>query len=727
MRRRHRSDFRIIRFLAISMVFGGVVFTGMWLLCLLMVSGFSVMGVDAQAIAQVVFQEFLGTVIWVQVKILAAYVFLGAVLGILGGVIFLGLFYRRGKPVSRWWAVVAGIIFSLVVQSLVLLWSMRYTPQLFADMFYLPGGWTRQLMITITDQTSGWIAPVALLGLLILVLISSITVAFKSVLYRKQWGSWIVTVVAGLSLLTTMWLVTVGWRSVSMDDTDVPGIIVLASDSFRFDHFSGNGYFRQTTPTIDSLMQRGTTFANAITPLPRTFPAWLSYLTGTYPHAHGIRHMFPTVDDREHIPPAVPEILGDRDWHSGVFTDFAGDIFSRVDLGFQTVKAPEFTFVTLIKMRSLEIHWALLPYVNTGLGRSIFPVMREFAHAGYPEFLGAEARHYIRTRARKQEPFFLLVFFSANHFPYSAPDPYYRMFADPEYDGDFKYHKPNLLKASEDLTTEDIEHILALYDGAIRSVDDEINKILVTLRKTGRDRNTWIVITSDHGENLYEGEMGIGHGEHLRGSNVVRIPLIIVPPLGWEPATKRVDVPVSGIDIAPSLLEMAGVPENPKMVGLSLLPLMQFDDKTVQNFRTRPVFSETGLWFADWTEGFFQDQRVMYPDISKLSRLDTFHQNQIVLKGEAADLMEVAKHRMVVLDSLKLLMIPTRKGVSEEGYILRHEGEEIPADPADPMFDPLRNALVSELINHGDFETMGDYFIPIGWHWRLNRRLTMGR
>jgi hypothetical protein len=154
---------------------------------------------------------------------------------------------------------------------------------------------------------------------------------------------------------------------------------------------------------------------------------------------------------------------------------------------------------------------------------------------------------------------------------------------------------------------------------------------------------------------------------------------------------------------------------------------MQSDSAIVQKFRTRPVFCETGLWFADWTEGFFQDQRVVYPDVSKLSQLDTFHKNQIVLKGETADLMEAAKHRMVVLDTLKLLMIPTRNGVSEEGYILRHNGGEIPADPSDPMFEPLRKALVSELTDNGDFETVGDYFVPTGWDWRLNRRLTMGR
>ena len=437
--------------------------------------------------------------------------------------------------------------------------------------------------------------------------------------------------------------------------------------------------------------------------------------------------MFPTQDDREHIPRAVPDILGEHGWHSGVISDFAGDIFSRVDLGFKRISAPEFTFITLIKMRSMEIHWALMPYVNTEWGRKLFPILTEFAHAAYPQYLGTEARRYIKQRARRQEPFLLTVFFSATHFPYSSPEPFYHMFTNSNYDGDYKYHKPNLLKAREDLTTEDIEHILALYDGAVRAVDNEIGKILTTLEDEGLANSTWIIITADHGENLYEGELGMGHGEHLRGHNVINVPLMMIPPRDFKVSTHNTNIPVSGVDIAPTLLEMAGLSPDSAMEGWSLLPLMESNSLAADGFRSRPIFSETGLWFADWTEGFYQHQRMQYPDVSKLCRLDPFHGYQIVLKDEVRDLMETAKHRAVILDSLKLIIIPTRDGMIEEAYRISEDGSEAPYDPSDLAFNPLRDALHAELVSNGNFQEVGDYIIPEGSFWRLNRRVAMER
>jgi arylsulfatase A-like enzyme len=459
--------------------------------------------------------------------------------------------------------------------------------------------------------------------------------------------------------------------------------------------------------------------------LPRTFPAWVSYLTGTYPHAHGVLNMFPTDADRAHLPPAVPKILGERGWHSEVISDFAGDIFSRIDMGFKTVHAPEFTFITLIKMRSLEIHWALIPYINSRQGRRLFPVLFEFAQAGYPEHLGHDARSYLKKRARHNEPFLLTVFFSATHFPYSAPDPYYHLFADPNYQGDYKYDKPNLLKAQESLTEQDIAQTLALYDGAVKAVDVEIGKILKTLEDTGLAQSTWIIITADHGENLYEGENGMGHGEHLRGESVLRVPLIIVPPPGMESVVDRVTVPVSGIDLAPTLLDIAQDTTHVDMEGWSLLPLTRNASGAADRFRTRPVFAETGLWFADWTDEFFQHQRIQYPDISKLCRLDRFHDNEIVLKDDVRDLMELAKHRAVIRDSLKLIVIPTRSGVVEEGYQIEEDGHDKLVDTHTPDFAPLRNALYDELTVKDGYERKADYVIPDGWDWRLNRYVTM--
>jgi arylsulfatase A-like enzyme len=704
---------------------GALTFVGLWALCLMMSSGFSVMGVQADTVTKMVFHQFLPSVIWIQIRILATYIIFGAILGLAGAVIVTGFFSHIQQPPSRWWALLAGVISSVMIESLFLAWAIRRTPQLFVDAFYFPGGWTRQAMVMITDHVPKWIAPYCLFAIGIIIFVGIVLTVWKAITIPRQWKGWSWSVELLLLVVVVIAGTTVSGSRASNKARSAPDIVILAADSFRLDHLSGYGYPRPTSPVIDSLMRRGTLFTKAITPLPRTFPAWVSYLTGTYPHTHGILHMFPTDADRAHLPPAVPKILGEKGWHSEVISDFAGDIFSRIDLGFKSVHAPEFTFITLIKMRSLEIHWALMPYINSHLGRKLFPVLSEFAQAGYPEYLGHEARSYLKRRAHRNEPFLLTVFFSTTHFPYSSPDPYYHLFTVPNYQGDYKYDKPNLLKSHEDLTEQDVAQIVALYDGAIKSVDAEIGKILKTLEDSGLSQSTWIIITADHGENLYEGENGMGHGEHLRGESVLRVPLIIVPPPGKGHGVNRVSVPVSGIDLAPTLLTIAQDTIPAGIEGWSLLPLTRGSKSAENDFRSRPVFAETGLWFADWTDDFFQYQRIQYPDISKLCRLDRFHDNQIVLKDDVRDLMELSKHRAVIRDSLKLIIIPERSGVVEEGYQITDDGHDKPMDPHDPNFVPLRNALYDELTVKDGYERKADFVIPDGWNWRLNRRVTM--
>jgi arylsulfatase A-like enzyme len=724
----HRNKGLFI-FLGTGVLAGALVFLGLWLLCVFMSSGFSVMGVQSAEIGKLVWHEFLGTVIWVQVRILITYLVIGGFLGLVGAITCLG--FSRGfiHNRSRWWAVSAGVLSSLVFEFLFLLWAIQRTPQMFADFFYIPGGWTRQAMVFITDQLPVWIVPCLLLGLTGIFVITLILLVLKSGSITREWKNWNGAKLASIVILFGIaFLIIFGVQlSHANKESTAPGIVILGADSFRWDHISGLGYHRHTTPAIDELIKRGTVFSNAITPLPRTFPAWVSYLTGTYPKTHGIQHMFPTVADRQRIPPAAPKILAEQGWQCGVISDFAGDVFSRIDLGFQTVEAPEFNFITLIKMHSLEIHWALLPIVNTRIGRQLFPVLREFAQAGYPEYLGHEARKYLKKQVRKGNPFFLTVFFSATHFPYAAPEPFYHEFADRNYQGDFKYHKPNLLKTHEALTSEDIDHIIGLYDGAVKAVDDEIGKIIHLLEETGLSKRTWIIITADHGENLYEGELGMGHGEHLRGMHVLKVPLIIIPPQGTMPAIAKVEVPVSGVDLAPTLLDMAGIPPKSNMEGSSLLPLLEGDSETAQKFQHRPVFSETGIWFADWTEGFYQQERIQYPDVSRLCRLDRFHDNQIVLKEEARDLVEAAKHRMVIKDGLKLIEIPTREGITEEIYRIDPAGNEFSIHPTSSEIDTLRMTLYDFFTSGQAYTEKEGYLIPKGSDWRLNRKVVAER
>ena len=421
----------IPRLLVMGSVGGALSFLALWLLCLLMSSGFSIMGVQASDIGKMVLQEFLGTVIWVQGRILIAYIIIGGILGLAGSVVFLG--FCAGFPCAppRWKVVGAGLLTSLIFEFLLLTRAFQSTPQLYADFFYVPGGWRRQAMVFVTDRLPEWLILLVLIGLIGICVVSVAILVGRWSSMTKQWRGWnlLKATLSMIPLGVMIIIFAIGavvlypHIAPATQKRPAPGIVILGVDSFRWDHISGLGYHRPTTPAIDSLIGRGTVFTRAITPLPRTFPAWVSYLTGTYPRTHGVRSMFPTMLDRERIPPAVPKILSENGWQCGVISDFAGDIFSRIDLGFQTVQAPDFNFVTLIKLRSLEIHWALMPYINTRTGRKLFPVLRRICPGGVSGICWSRCPSFPETASRKGETVFPDRVFFSHPFPLRGTRP----------------------------------------------------------------------------------------------------------------------------------------------------------------------------------------------------------------------------------------------------------------------------------------------------------------
>src|SRR5262249_17170971 len=136
-------------------------------------------------------------------------------------------------------------------------------------------------------------------------------------------------------------------------------VLVLAADSLRADRLDP-----RVAPTLAALASRGTRFDRAYVSLPRTFPSWVTLLTGRHPHHHGIWSVFPRWEERAKDFDALPEHLAGAGWRTEVVSDFAGDIFTRVDLGFARVEAPSFDFKQLVRQRAIERATPLLPFLH---------------------------------------------------------------------------------------------------------------------------------------------------------------------------------------------------------------------------------------------------------------------------------------------------------------------------------------------------------------------------
>lgn len=698
-------------------------------------SGVSYFGISDQQVTETIWRDYTWIIVRMIVQVAASHLLIGAIMGLLAGRLLLIIRPKTAQTTRKSAATVHLALIVLTLHGALLTTSMARYPQLYVEAFQSSGGWRARFQ----DLVCSGILSLSQAQLLIMITgFWALLEGRRLLLLRPQanrakaalaFGTLLVVLLTGLGLYRQEGLLTsrAGAGTIGKDagkpNPASPNLLVIAVDSLRADRVfaEGNAGVR-IAPTISRLAREGTSFTRAYSVLPRTFPAWVSMLTGCYPGTHGVSHMFPTAADRSRIPPAVPQILARKGYTTAVVTDFAGDIFSRVELGFDRVEAPYFHFPTVIKQRILELDYHLLPYVTNGPGRRLFPVVEEFAQNADPQHLTDKVLDMV---AGLPEPWMLLVFYSTPHFPYAAPAPYYRQYADPGYHGPFKYHKPHdLIEKSRD--AKDIEQVRNLYDGAVRAVDDQVDRLLAALgQREGLLDRTVAILTADHGENLYDGDLGMGHGDHLFGEPSLRIPLVFWSRNSLIPSKTTISKVVPGIDLAPTLLGLAGIgdAELPRMDGHSLQPFwLESADQAAstpgkQTTRPadRPVLVETGIWFSEMTDEPHLHNRILYPPLTQLVAIDRGTNHEVTIKQAYTPVVRLAKQRALYQDGRKLVYMPTTEGVRWQLF-----------DPAaDPMnfhdlsekepetVDRLRQSMMTLLHRNLTIPANLDYLIPV--------------
>jgi arylsulfatase A-like enzyme len=194
-----------------------------------------------------------------------------------------------------------------------------------------------------------------------------------------------------------------------------------------------------------------------------------------------------------------------------------------------------------------------------------------------PDGLGKATAAELHARAldwvdaHRAAPFFLYLQSMDVHFPYAAPEPFRDRFVAPAAapSGDV----PAAIRSAVDEEAARVfkERLANLspdrYDGGVAYADHELGRLLDALAARGLAENTIVVVTADHGEPLGD-RREIFHGRSL-WNELVRVPLVM-----WVPELAggvRVDEVVSLLDVAPTLVELAGLPVPPSFVGRSWL------------------------------------------------------------------------------------------------------------------------------------------------------------
>jgi arylsulfatase A-like enzyme len=429
-------------------------------------------------------------------------------------------------------------------------------------------------------------------------------------------------------------------------------VIFVGIDSLRSDRLLGSGGPTKSMPFASELLrQRGQGFGNVVVPLARTFPSWVSLLTSQHPRRHGVTTMFPRQVDRAHPPLALPSVLEQNGFFTAVYSDFAGDIFGRYAFGFREVHTPTLTFPVLIRSRVLESATGVLPYLDSASGRALFPALRELAHAPIAEELVDACLDGLE--GRRSDDTLSVLFFSDAHFPYAAPYPGYIQFREPGYSGPnaFQFRPAQML--NQELSERDLRQVRGLYDGGLWNIDRNLQRLVESLDERGLLDSTLLVISADHGENLGENQLGFAHGNHLLGVAEHQVPFVWIDFSKRSAASIDRERQVSSLDIAPTLLDLLGLPGVPSFEGQSLLG---------GGDAPHPVLMETGIWFVERSASkeLHQSLRLPYPSVDRTTFVNSLNHDEIELRDEFLPTVKFAKHVGWQQGDERLVYMPLR-------------------------------------------------------------------
>ncbi len=345
-----------------------------------------------------------------------------------------------------------------------------------------------------------------------------------------------------------------------------PNILMIGSDTLRADRLGVSGYRRDLTPFLDRLGENGTTFTQCYVPCARTAPSLLSLLTGCWPYRHGVRDNFVADNETPLHVPALPQLLRDAGYRTAAIGDWAAADMGKFELGFEVLDIPadQWNMKYLLRQGPKDIRLFLSMFARSRFGKMVLPELYYLAGVPLTRQVGRDTRESISRMARAGEPFLLSVFMASTHPPFGSDYPYYTLYADPEYDGESKFAMTRLSDPFEIIRRQgdgrkefDLDQIIDLYDGSVRSFDDEVAKIIRHLDACGLAQSTIVVIYSDHGMEFFEHETW-GQGNSVVGDFSAKVPLIVADPR--ISTGRKVEAIVRSIDVAPTLLDLAGVP-----------------------------------------------------------------------------------------------------------------------------------------------------------------------
>lgn len=379
-----------------------------------------------------------------------------------------------------------------------------------------------------------------------------------------------------------------------------PNIVFILIDDLRYDTFGFMGHSFVETPHIDALAEDGLQFTNAFVTASLCSPSRASFLTGRYMHNHKV------VDNADQMPAGTltfPQLLQKADyatafigkWHMGGSSAAPRAGFDHwVSFPGQGTYAPG--------KHTLNINGRLVPrrkYMTDELTdyavdwlderESDAPFLLYLSHKGVHGLYDPAERHRDRYQDREVVPPATMVNTPENY----AGKPMWVQDQRNSWHGvEFPYYG----RSKQSLTA-----MYRHYCEMILSIDESVGRVLKSLKERGVDQNTLVLFTSDGGH--FWGEHGL-IDKRCAYEESIRIPLLAYGPSMIKAGTKC-DAVVANIDVAPTLLELAGLPAPESIDGQSFSGLLKDPSATdswrktlLYEYYWEPQFPQTPTMFC---------------------------------------------------------------------------------------------------------------------------------
>lgn len=322
-----------------------------------------------------------------------------------------------------------------------------------------------------------------------------------------------------------------------------PNVVLIVIDTLRPDHLPFHGYQKNTAPFLSQLAASGVVFERARSTSSWTAPGTASIVTSLNPVQHGVLKGLLAVQMLQRVNPQIT----------------VNRIPDAVVTAAEALKEAGYST------------WGVSDNLNIGFEEGFnqgFDQFRTSNDAGAAT-VNARVRKWV-PEMQAAGPYFLYIHYMDPHRPYVQRSPWYEPGEDELLDS------------------------ISAYDSEINYVDSKIKELFELMQW---NRNTLVIVTSDHGEEFQE-HGGWDHARTLY-EEVLEVPLFVYSSAETL-AAGRIEEPVSVLDILPTLRDIVGLPPSPVEQGLSLMPAIRGEGRPPED---RPFFADlrSPPWFGNQT------------------------------------------------------------------------------------------------------------------------------